>query len=436
LRKLSEEEEVFRKLRKEKLPYILQGIVYSYGISYEEMLRCVKEYENNVRKTDYFEIKKDFEKNSKNEKVKKCFLCGKSGHLKIDCRNRNLENVKCFKCNKYGHYSNQCVTRNDNNNVMAQESNSIDETEIILEGKPMKAIFVTGASVNMICSGALKKLNNIKMLPGELEFTYFDGTKNKTIGKVNLKYIYNSKIYREEFNVAESNEHETILISNTSVRHILNDEKIEIPITCSINTKETAPISWNRPIRSWKDKADFEELVLRLENEGVIEPSTSDWLNPVVLTRKKDGSVRFCVDFRRLNELVEQDEFEIPRIDELISHLNNMKYFSLIDLKDGFFQIKINENDKKKTAFYTGKRLMQFTRMPQGYRNNPAVFQRAMNYVLGNEIGKRCLMYIDDILVFGKNIQEHDENLKVVEKIIQRYGLKENLEKKVTCVKR
>lgn len=153
-----------------------------------------------------------------------------------------------------------------------------------------------------------------------------------------------------------------------------------------------------------------------------------------MLTRKKSGDLRFCVDFRRLNDLVNLDEFEIPRINELLNELHDKKFFTLIDLKDGFFQIKIAEEDRKKTAFYTGKKLMQFACMPQGYKNSPAIFQRAMNIIFQDLIDRICLIYIDDILIFGENKIKHDKNLETVLKRIKEYGLVENIHKRQECL--
>lgn len=163
----------------------------------------------------------------------------------------------------------------------------------------------------------------------------------------------------------------------------------------------------------------------KLEKNGVIEPSISAWLNPVVLTRKKNGNLRFCVDFRRLNDLVDLDSFELPRINELFITLRDMKYFSLIDLKDGYFQVEINKSDREKTAFFTGNKLMQFKKMPQGFKNSPAVFQRVMSHILKDYIGKICLCYIDDILIFGKTKCEHEKNFKKIKERLDEYELEE-----------
>jgi hypothetical protein len=100
------------------------------------------------------------------------------------------------------------------------------------------------------------------------------------------------------------------------------------------------PVSWSRSIRSHKDLQEFQDLVDDLEKRGIVEPSTSVWLNPVVIIRKKTGEMRFCIDLRRLNEIVENDSFEIPKISEMFVILRGMKYFSVIDLKMHFLILK------------------------------------------------------------------------------------------------
>jgi hypothetical protein len=95
-----------------------------------------------------------------------------------------------------------------------------------------------------------------------------------------------------------------------------------------------------------------------LERNDIIEASHSLWSNPVVLVRKRNGNLRFCIDLRKLNDLVELDTYEIPRVNEIIVQLRDQEYFSVIDLKDGFFQIPIDKSDREKTTFYTGKKIM------------------------------------------------------------------------------
>lgn len=113
-----------------------------------------------------------------------------------------------------------------------------------------------------------------------------------------------------------------------------------------------------------------------------------------------------------------------------------MNYFSIIDLKDGFFQIPIEVTDREKTTFKVGSKLMQFTKMPQGFKNSPAIFQRGMNIILEDLLEEKCLSYIDDILIFGKTKEEHNANFKEIQKRLLKYGLTENIEKRVYCQNR
>ncbi|KAF9756178.1 Transposon Ty3-I Gag-Pol polyprotein [Nosema granulosis] len=155
---------------------------------------------------------------------------------------------------------------------------------------------------------------------------------------------------------------------------------------------------------------------------------------PYCTCKKKNGNLRFCVDFRRLNDIVDLDGFEIPKIQDLITLLHGKRYFTGIDLKDGGFQIPIRECDKEKTAFYTSKRLIQFKKMPQGFKNISAIFQRAMQLILEDLLESSCLVYVDDILVFGETIEEHDKNLRKVLDRLEQSNLVENKEKRIIRV--
>ena len=436
------DESIFKKMRSENLPQPLQVVFYSVGLSFETAVNRIEEWElfNSQRgfaskKTS--SVKNDeFISNIKEKRPIKCFKCGEMGHYKSECRVKDMSSIRCFKCQKLGHYSNHCKDTNINNNVELNVRSDIDERKVKIQNKIFKAVFDTGASESMICSGVLKKLKNFKLNEEKREYFLFNGKSDKTMGNVDLVFIYKGKEYEENFNVVNDDSRINILLCNRIVKEIegksLNNKII--PGECSIDTQGAGPVSWSRPIRNHKDLTDFRVLIRELEEKGIIEPSTSNWLNPVVLVRKRDGTLRFCVDFQRLNDLVPQDNFEIPKISELIVKLRDMRYFTRLDLKDGFFQIPIREADKEKTTFYTGERLMQFKKMPQGYKNSPAIFQRTMNLIFGDMIGAKCVVYIDDILVFGKDYNEHNENLKCVLGRIKMYGLNENLDKRQECV--
>ena len=189
-------------------------------------------------------------------------------------------------------------------------------------------------------------------------------------------------------------------------------------------------VTWGRPIYSWKDRSDFRKLGEHFRRMGIIEPSKSLWLNPTTFARKKDGSLRFCLVFRRVNNIVELDEFELPNIQTTVRSLYGQKYFSVIDLKDGYFQVPLDEKDREKTAFLDAdNKLMQFTKLIQGFKNSPEIFHRGMQIVLEGLIGTCCYVQLDGLLVFGKDDKEHDDNLEKVDKRLRKYNLEANKEK-------
>ena len=157
---------------------------------------------------------------------------------------------------------------------------------------------------------------------------------------------------------------------------------------------------------------------------GVIEPSNSPWSFPTVLVTKKDGSICFCVDYRKLNALLRKDAYSLPRIDETLNTLGGAQWFCTKDLASGYWQMKMKEEDKPKTAFMTRKGLFQFRVMPFGLSNVPATFQRLMDHVLRGLQWEKCLVYLDDIIIFGKTFDETLGNLRCVMKRLKTAGLK------------
>ena len=134
----------------------------------------------------------------------------------------------------------------------------------------------------------------------------------------------------------------------------------------------------------------------------LIEPSDSPWASPVVLVTNKDGSTRFCVDYRWLTT---KDAYQLPRIDDLLRLLGNQLWFSTMDLASGYWQVAMSPEAKRKAAFVTNEGLFQFRVMPFGLCNAPATFELLMDRVLCGMRWSRCFVYLDDVISFGKSIR-------------------------------
>lgn len=185
-----------------------------------------------------------------------------------------------------------------------------------------------------------------------------------------------------------------------------------------------------RPYRvSHREREIIEENVSDMLRRNIIRPSSSPWSSPVVLVQKKDGSVRFCVDYRALNKITRKDVYPLPRIDDALDSLQGAEYFSSIDLRSGYWQIPVSESDKEKTAFATPDGLYEFNVMPFGLCNAPATFERMVDNVLRGLKWKTCLCYLDDIVVFSATFPEHLQRLEQVLTCLANAGLQLNTKK-------
>ncbi len=157
---------------------------------------------------------------------------------------------------------------------------------------------------------------------------------------------------------------------------------------------------------------------------GVVEPVVSPWSSPIVLVRKKDGSIRFCVDLRRVNAETRKDAYPLPNITDCLSSLAGSQWYCTLDLASGYWQVAMNPRDMEKTAFATHRGQFAFRRMPFGLTNAPATFMRLMEMALRGLEWERCLVYLDDVIVFGENFDVCLRNLTEVLSRFETAGLK------------
>ena len=170
-------------------------------------------------------------------------------------------------------------------------------------------------------------------------------------------------------------------------------------------------------------KSVISSEVHRMLANDVIRPSSSPWSSPVIMVRKKDGSWRFCIDYRKLNAVTCRDAYPLPRIDATLDSLAGATYFTTLDLASGYWQVAVEEKDKEKTAFSVPEGHFEFNVMPFGLTNAPATFQRLMECVLAGLVGEQCLIYLDDIIVFSSTFKEHLVRLSGVFQALNDAGL-------------
>lgn len=194
----------------------------------------------------------------------------------------------------------------------------------------------------------------------------------------------------------------------------------------SIRTGEAPPIRQRAYRTSVHLRSEIDRQVQKLLSQDIIEESCSPWASPVVLVKKKDGTYRFCIDFRKLNSVTVKDSYPLPRPADALDSLSGACWFSSIDLVSGYWQVELDEHDREKTAFNTGSALYQFKVMPMGLTNAPPTFQRLMELVLRGLHWKVCLIYLDDVLVFSRTFSEHLSSLEEVFKRFRSAGLKLN----------
>jgi hypothetical protein len=191
-----------------------------------------------------------------------------------------------------------------------------------------------------------------------------------------------------------------------------------------IDTGGCSPVA--TPIRripmALEEKVD--KMIDDLLQNDIIQPSESPWNAPIVIVAEKNGDIHLCVDYRRLNAVTKRAIYPIPSTQQLLDCLEGSVYFSTLDMSQGYHQIPMAAEDQQKTAFATRRGQFAYKRMPFGLSTAPATFQRLMHLVLRNENWEKCLIYLDDVLIFGRSADEHLTRLRAVLQRFREAGLK------------
>ncbi|KAK1429939.1 hypothetical protein QVD17_12297 [Tagetes erecta] len=198
------------------------------------------------------------------------------------------------------------------------------------------------------------------------------------------------------------------------------DRQIEFRINL---VPETSPIAKSPYRLAPTEMQELKKQLQELLDKGFVQPSSSPWGAPVLFVKKKDGTMRMCIDYRDLNKVTIKNKYPLPRIDDLFDQLQGASYFSKIDLRSGYHQVKVTQEDIPKTAFRTRYGHYEFLVMPFGLTNAPAVFMDLMNRVCKPYLDKFVIVFIDDILIYSKSKDDHERHLRAVLELLRREKL-------------
>lgn len=214
-----------------------------------------------------------------------------------------------------------------------------------------------------------------------------------------------------------------IIAKNESALAVTNVTAHHIPVT------DKTPRQTGNYKRPESDHQFIHQETQRMLDAGIIQHSTSPWVSQAVIVKKANGKLRFCVDYRRLNQVTVKDAYPLPRIDDLLESLNRACFYTSLDLQSGFWQVPMAPEDRHKTAFATRDGHFEFLVMPFGLRNAPATFQRLMNAVLRDLRSKCAKVYLDDVNVHSKSWEQHLADLREVFLRLRTANLRLNIEK-------
>lgn len=340
----------------------------------------------------------------------------------------------------------------------------------------------SGANVSVMGTGSeciLKKCHK-SLEKDDTIIATADGKLHYTVGCVNVPVVFNGTTKVVKFHVVPSLTHKILFGCNFwdafnivpavfhdinaiteekchNTEHELTDEQkdrlkdalklfpeaTEDKLGCQNIFKHTIDTGNNPPVVSkpYYYSAEVEKQLNRVIDRwlklGIIEPSSSEWINPLVVVPKKDGEPRVCLDARKLNLITKKDKHPMPNINKILSRLKTSKYFCTFDLKEAFLQTMLDDSSKEKTSFAVhGRGLFCFKRMPFGLVNSAASQCRLMNIVLGYDLEPKVFHYLDDIIITAENFDEMVELMKVVADRLTKNGLSINIQKSQVAAKR
>lgn len=272
-------------------------------------------------------------------------------------------------------------------------------------------------------------------IPGEIQTEICNFETNKPLVNKPIKRDLFKQLRTDHLNNEEKTNLLKVIAEHQDVFFIEGENlTFTNAIKHKIITTDETPVHKKSYRYPFCHREEVQRQVLKMLEQGIIRHSSSPWTSPIwIVPKKADASGkkkwRLVVDYRKLNEKTIDDRYPIPNISDILDKLGRCMYFTTLDLASGFHQIEISEEDVAKTAFSVENGHYEFLRMPFGLKNAPSTFQRVMDNVLREHIGIRCLVYMDDIIIFSTSLKEHLENLSKILTTLEKYNMKIQLDK-------
>ncbi|UYV62865.1 K02A2.6-like [Cordylochernes scorpioides] len=421
----------------------------------------------NICQIRKYEKKHSPKQNQESEKEFKCQRCGKSHRAK----NCPAWGRRCSKCKKMNHFAAFCKSSaiRSLNDETEETVWSIHEAKvvhtlewkksIIVNGKEICFKLDSGAEVNVLPYTFTRQMNGLEIFQTNRKLTSYTGHEIKIKGIATLNCKTKNKTESLEFFIADGYYQPILGIEaieklslikkcdavqiqqNNSAKDILNRHKNifegigRLPIEHKIRLKENATpvIAPSRKIPfsiREKVKAELERMEKLDIIEKVEEPS--EWTHPIVVVQKPSGDVRICMDPRELNKYVQRERYILPTVETMFSELKGATVFSVFDASSAFWQVPLDKESTNLCTIATPFGRFRFKRLPYGLNSASEVFQRCINNILSGLQGTAC--YMDDILIYGNTMEEHNRNLETVLRRLEENNVKLNAKKQQIAV--
>lgn len=321
---------------------------------------------------------------------------------------------------------------------------STNETETcVVQGQEIISnVFIANTLANPVNGKLPVRIMNIRNQPVQLKNITLKTQKatEYEIFEIGPTPKYDTKRVNdllEELNLDHLNENDREVIANICIKYsdvfcLKTDSLGTTPIyKQSISLKPYAQPIYTKPYKlPHSQKKEIENQINKMLKNKIIEETKSQWNSPILLVPKKTTNDtkkwRLVIDYRKLNSQLEDDKFPLPNIDDVIDSLAGAKYFSHLDLSQGYYQCELKPEDRPITAFSTSTGQYQMTRLPMGLKISPSAFSRLMTVAMSGLNLEKCLVYLDDLIIFGRTFEEHNRNLISIFERLRKVNLKLN----------